>query len=68
MGQGTVLCPAMKTANESHSHGARSQSAPRALLFAFFSFLSFFAPPLSTFPVEKRIIWDRGRFPVPRRK
>ena len=43
-----------KTAIESQHHSARSQSTPRAFLFAFFSFLPFFAPPLSDFYVEKR--------------
>ena len=31
MGQGSVPRPTKKTANESHSHGARSQSAPPAV-------------------------------------
>ena len=57
MGQGTVLCPTKETANESHSHGARSQSLPAPFLLLFPLFLLFFAPALSTFPVEKRYVY-----------
>ena len=62
-----VLCPKKKTVSELRHHGARSQSAPRAFLFAFSSFFALFRPaPRSAFPPCKiRFTLKRNNFYLP---